>query len=234
MLDINLWMKDFTELIKSTFGDRLEFIGLQGSRGRGEAGEHSDIDVVVILDKVEIADLEIYDKAISKLPFRELICGFLSGKQELEHWEKSDLFQFYYDTAPVYGSIDKLAGLITKEDIGKAVLTGACNIYHMCVHNILHEKNLEILKGLYKSAVFVIQADYYYRERVYIKKRAQLLTKLSGEEKRILKLFMSYSQWEAQPVDEQSKDEQSKADELKQNSEILLKWSAKLIEKYGR
>ena len=40
--------------------------------------------------------------------------------------------------------------------------------------------------------------------------------------------------WEAQPVDEQSKDEQSKADELKQNSEILLKWSAKLIEKYGR
>ena len=148
MLDINLWMKDFTELIKSIFGDRLEFIGLQGSRGRGEAGEHSDIDVVVILDKVEIADLEIYDKAISKLPFRELICGFLSGKQELEHWEKSDLFQFYYDTAPVYGSIDKLAGLITKEDIGKAVLTGACNIYHMCVHNILHEKKFRDIKGI--------------------------------------------------------------------------------------
>ena len=77
MLDINLWMKDFTELIKSIFGDRLEFIGLQGSRGRGEAGEHSDIDVVVILDNLEIADLLIYDYAISNLLFRELICGYL-------------------------------------------------------------------------------------------------------------------------------------------------------------
>jgi hypothetical protein len=31
---------------------------------------------------------------IDTLPNRELICGFLSGKDELINWEPSDLFQY--------------------------------------------------------------------------------------------------------------------------------------------
>ncbi len=43
MIDITLWMERSTELFRETFGERIYFVGLQGSYGRGEATEASDI-----------------------------------------------------------------------------------------------------------------------------------------------------------------------------------------------
>lgn len=34
MIDINLWMERFTELLKETFGYRIYFVGIQGCYGR--------------------------------------------------------------------------------------------------------------------------------------------------------------------------------------------------------
>ena len=51
---------------------------------------------------------------LDSLPDRELICGFLSGKEELLNWEPSDLFQFYYDTKPLKGCLDELLPLLDK------------------------------------------------------------------------------------------------------------------------
>ena len=46
MVDIKLWMKHFTELLKETFGDRIYFVGLQGSYGRGGSwGVWQDVSV---------------------------------------------------------------------------------------------------------------------------------------------------------------------------------------------
>ena len=78
---------------------------------------------------------------LDSLPDRELICGFLSGKEELLNWEPSDLFQFYYDTKPLKGCLDELLPLLDKAAVERAVKIGACNIYHGCVHNMLYEKN---------------------------------------------------------------------------------------------
>ena len=41
------WMNEFLGTLNEVFGDRVWFVGLQGSYGRGEATEASDIDVVV-------------------------------------------------------------------------------------------------------------------------------------------------------------------------------------------
>ena len=43
-------MDEFLQALDRAFGERVWFVGLQGSYGRGEATETSDIDVVVILD----------------------------------------------------------------------------------------------------------------------------------------------------------------------------------------
>ena len=50
MIDITAWMEDFLQALNETFANRVWFVGLQGSYGRGEAGDKSDIDVVVILN----------------------------------------------------------------------------------------------------------------------------------------------------------------------------------------
>lgn len=215
MIDIDLWMERFTELLKETFGDRIYFVGLQGSYGRGEATESSDIDVVVILDKLTADDIKKYSDMVDILPNRELICGFLSGKDELINWEPSDLFQFYYDTTPIAGTLDELLTKIDNAAVDRAIKIGACNIYHGCVHNMLHEKSDDIVRGLYKSASFVIQAIVFRDTGKYIRHQKDLLEAVNNEEKEILKDFIALKNGAAVEFDTMS--------------ESLFYWVKKLI-----
>ena len=191
MIEISSWMDKFVGALDASFKKRVWFVGLQGSYGRGEATETSDIDVVVILDELTAIDIQTYNAMLDNLPNRELICGFVSGKEELLNWESSDLFQFYHDTTPIKGSLDELLSVIDEVAIDRAIKLGACNIYHSCVHNMLHEKSDEILKGLYKSASFVVQAICFQETGCYIKSQKDLLVKVSGDEKSIVENFLS-------------------------------------------
>ena len=191
MVEMNAWLARFLDALKETFGNRIYFVGLQGSYGRGEATETSDIDVVVILDELAAQDILTYNAMLDTLPNRELICGFVSGKEEILNWEPSDLFQFYHDTTPIKGSLDELLVLIDDAAIARAIKIGVCNIYHGCVHNMLHEKSDEILKGLYKAASFVVQAICFQETGCYIKSQKDLPVKVSGDEKSIVENFLS-------------------------------------------
>lgn len=174
MTDIKTWIKIFTQKVEQTFVGRVWFIGLQGSYGRGEATKTSDIDTVVILDELRLNDLKAYSEMLDTLPDRDFVCGFISGKPELLNWETSDLFQFYYDTTPIKGSLDLLLAKIDRQAVKRAIRIGACNIYHACVHNFVHEKSDDILRSLYKSAVFVLQAVWFYGKGKYIKSQTEL------------------------------------------------------------
>ena len=98
---IDRWMEEYRRAAEERFGERIWFMGLQGSYGRGEATEESDIDVVLILDRLDTSDLQEYSRMLDALPERNRICGFVSGREELLAWEPSDLFQFCHDTVPV-------------------------------------------------------------------------------------------------------------------------------------
>ncbi|MBP3497531.1 MAG: nucleotidyltransferase domain-containing protein [Alistipes sp.] len=201
MVNIDVWVDSFTHKLKSVFENRIEFIGLQGSYGRGEASRTSDIDIVVILDKLQTSDIQIYNDMLDTMPHRELICGFVSGKAELLSWEPSDLFQFYYDTTPIVGSIDYLLPLIDDTAVTRAIKIGACNIYHGCVHNMLHEKSEDILKGLYKAATFVVQAIVYKQTKRYIKSKEELLFVAELPEQAIIDNFLRYKSCESVDFD---------------------------------
>ena len=215
MIDINAWMNDFILKLNEVFASRVWFVGLQGSYGRGEATETSDIDVVVILDELNAEEIHAYNNMLDTLPHRELICGFVSGKDEILNWEPSDLFQFYHDTTAIEGSLDDLLPLIDNAAIDRAIRMGAGNIYHGCVHNMLHEKSEEILKGLYKAASFVVQAIVFKQTGSYFKHQSQLLKVASTEECVITETFLKYKSGET--VD------------FNAASRILFEWSKKRI-----
>ena len=219
MIDITEWKRLFLQKLEETFGERVWFVGLQGSYSRGEETEKSDIDMVVILDEVTVSDIQIYNAMLDSLPHRELICGFLSGKKELLNWEPSDLFQFYYDTKPIKGSLDELLMRIDGEAVDRAIKIGACNIYHGCVHNMLYEKNEEILKGLYKAASFVVQAIYFKQTGTYIRHQSELSNAVSPEEKVIVDIFLSLKN--GGTVD------------FSKMSEVLFEWAKKWIGEQG-
>ena len=217
MLDINSWTAKFLKTVDEAFGNRVWFVGLQGSYGRGEATDTSDIDVVVILDELSASDIQKYNAMLDALPHRELICGFLSGKDELLHWEPSDLFQFYYDTTPIKGSLDELLTVIDEAAIDRAIKIGACNIYHGCVHNMLHEKSDDILRGLYKTASFVVQAIAFKQTGKYVKHQSELRDVVSIDERVIVDTFLNLKN--GGTVDFNSM------------SEVLFDWSKKCIVK---
>jgi len=60
------------------------------------------------------------------------------------NWGQSDLFQLYYDTTPIIGTLDELVTKIDNALVDHAIKIGVCNIYHVCVYNMLHEKSITI------------------------------------------------------------------------------------------
>ena len=191
MIDITAWMQNFLQTLNETFANRVWFVGLQGSYGRGEACDTSDIDIVVILDELSPMDIQTYNAMLDSLSHRELICGFLSGKDDLMNWEPSDLFQFCYDTTPITGSLDEVIALIDESAVNRAIKIGVCNIFHGCVYNMLHEKSEDILRGLYKSASFVVLAIAFKQTGNYISHQKELLQVVSSNEQVIVETFLN-------------------------------------------
>ena len=215
MIDMTVWMQSFLQALSDTFANRVWFVGLQGSYGRGEATETSDIDVVVILDELSAADIHTYQRMLDPLSHRELVCGFLSGKEELMNWEPSDLFQFCQDTTPIQGSLHEVMAAVDENAVNRAIKIGACNIFHGCVHNMLHEKNEDILRRLYKSASFVVQAIAFRQTGNYISRQKELLQVVSADERAIVETFMRLKNGGAAEFDSMS--------------EALFAWSKKWI-----
>ena len=131
------------------------------------------------------------------------------------NWETSDLFQFCNDTTPIRGSLAEVMTRIDAAAVSRAIKIGACNIFHGCVHIMLHEKSEDILRGLYKSASFVVQAIAFKQTGNYIKQQKELLQVVSSDEQVIVKTFMDLKNGEA--VD------------FNLMSEILFAWSKKWI-----
>lgn len=191
MTDCSAWVERFVSAVKDAFGERVRFVGLQGSRGRGEASENSDVDMVVILDSVSADDIKRYDAVLDAVGERELACGFLSGENELLRWEPSELFQFCHDTTPLIGSLDAALAKVGPEDVSRAVRIGACGVYHGCVHNMIYEKSTDILKALYKSATFVIRARLYKQRGIFVRRLSDLAKEAEGADKTVAETFAS-------------------------------------------
>ena len=104
---------------------------------------------------------------------------------------------------------------IDEESVSRAIKTGACNIYHSCVHNMLYEKSDEILKGLYKSATFVIQANVFSETGRYFRHQKDLLNAASADEKEIIKTFLRLKSGETA--------------DFNKASESLFSWAKSLI-----
>lgn len=218
---IDAWIDELVTKIKNEYGDRVAFIGLQGSYKRKEANDSSDIDIVVILYVLTMKDLQKYRAIICQIPYKEKACGFISGQSEISSWEKSDLFHFYYDTQPIYGSIDYLLPLINKENIKRAIKIGACNLYHACCHNFIYEDSSEALSALYKSAFFILQAKYFDETNQYISRKTDLVKCLNGVDKEILKICMDRKKLTAMD-----------GEDLVLYYDKIISWSSNLIQSY--
>lgn len=119
--DVEIWLQEFTRKLFDEFSSRIKFVGLQGSYKRGEATENSDVDLVVILDKLSFEDLIQYKNIVHSLPFYEKADGFICGEDEIYNWPKFELFHLLNDTLPLQGNLLNFIPPLKREDIFNAI-----------------------------------------------------------------------------------------------------------------
>lgn len=185
-------MNDLCEKLTDVFGNRLIFCGLQGSYLRGE---ESDIDVMVVLDRLVINDLTDYRAIVSRMPEGEKACGFICVTDELAAWPKYELFQLAKETKIWHGDFAQILSPVSRNDISDSIRIHAANLYHETCHRYLYDREqgcVENLRYVYKSAFFLLKLVHYLRAYEYIFTRQELLPKLAGTEQEI---FQSSLHW---------------------------------------
>lgn len=187
--DIRSWVAQFSQLLKGSFGERLLFIGYQGSYARGEATPASDIDIVAVLDSVDTGDLDLYRKLVRSMDQGELACGFLCGERELQSWPLYDLYTLWLDTKPVRGDLASLLPPLSRQNAWEALQVGAANLYHAACHTYLYASDLQSpLPELGKAAFFCLRFYSLLRDGIYRPTRLELSKALDGPSSELLSL----------------------------------------------
>lgn len=188
--DLATWEKAYRTAVSRAFGERIVCAGLQGSRARNEARPDSDIDAVLVLDRLTANDLSVCRKLFRSLPCGELLCGFVSGKEELTRWDDGELVSFYFDTRPLIGDLSFIRPSITPDAAKRAVHAGACGIYHACCHGFIFGDDTICPQDLYKAAFFVLRVKHFLRSGAFVARGADLLPLLEADDCEILRLYM--------------------------------------------
>jgi hypothetical protein len=185
MFDLGKYLADLILNCRSAFGERLLYLGLQGSWLRGEAHENSDIDIMVILDRFSVQDMDTYRGILKTIGFYERSCGFICGKEEMKRWNPLEICQLRHTTRDRLGVLSDYLPGASREDEISYVKLSLGNLYHELCHRYIHadrDKNVMKLRGSCKGLFFLIQNMYYLECGRFITTRRELTELVSGED----------------------------------------------------
>jgi predicted nucleotidyltransferase len=194
MFQPDQYIAGLTARLQSAWHSRLMYVGLQGSYLRGEATENSDIDIMVVIDVMTVADLDAYRRAIASLPDVQKSCGFICGKEELLHWNPLEICHLLHSTKDYYGVLAALVPTYARDDVIAYVKLSLGNLYHEICHRYIHadpETNAAALPGTYKQVFFILQNLHYLETGSFLGTRLELLAALSGKDKLVLETSMA-------------------------------------------
>ena len=191
MVDIDLYLKDLISACKSVFSKRLLYVGLQGSYQRGEANENSDIDIMLILDRFSVKDMDTYRSILMKIGHYEKSCGFICGKDDMARWNPLEVCQLQHSTKDVFGTLSDYLPAATRLDEIDNVKLGVGNLYHELCHRYIHsdrESNIRKLRDCGKAAFFLVQNLHYLESGVFAATKKELKDLVPGEDRFMLQL----------------------------------------------
>ena len=191
MIDINEYLDKLVTECKTVFDKRLLYVGLQGSYLRGEAHEGSDIDIMVIIDKFSVKDMDDYRDILERIGDSDKSCGFICGKDEMTRWNPLEVIQLRYTTKDILGRLDDYLPKATREDEKNYVNISLGNTYHELCHRYIHsgrEKSVMKMRGTCKGLFFIIQNLHYLESGDFVPTRKELKEKVSEEDRKALSM----------------------------------------------
>lgn len=197
--NITEWLNLFLANLKETFGERLVFAGHTGSFVRGEASENSDIDINVILDKVDITDLIAYRQIVQKMPYSKKACGFICSVQEIKAWPRPELFHFINGCNVLHGNIFDLIDLPDKRYITDYIRNSSAAILHEARHKLIYSEHYDVdsLGFAYKNVFFILQACLFLKINKFILTKKEMLSIIQNEHDRnVLEININWNKLE--------------------------------------
>lgn len=194
MIRIEEYIDELTDILADAFGERLVYIGLQGSYLRNEATENSDIDIMAVIDDISVEDLDTYRQALVSIGNFDKSCGFICGRADLSHWNPLELCHLLNTTKDYYGELKNLVPAYTMEDERNYVKFSLNNLYHEICHRYIHadrEYNISNLPITCKSVFFIMQHLYYLSSGKFISTKQELLGCVQGVDRTVLELSIS-------------------------------------------
>ena len=199
MFHPDTYIASLINLLQPVLGERLIYVGLQGSYLRGEATETSDIDIMAVIRDMTVADLDAYRKAIESLEGFDKSCGFICGLDEMQHWNPLEICHLLHTTKDYFGTLADLVPAYTEIDVRAYVQLSLGNLYHELCHRYIHaprEESIAALPFTYKAVFFILQNLHFLRTGCFISTKKELLTALSGQDKQVLETAIALSQGE--------------------------------------
>ncbi len=196
MFDPDRYIQSLIELLHTAYHERLLYVGLQGSYLRGEAGENSDIDIMVVVRDMTTDDLAAYQRAIATLENCEKSCGFICGEEELKRWNPLEVCHLLHTTKDYFGVLAELVPEYTHDHVHLFVKLSLGNLYHEICHRYVHaseEENENLLPYAYKSVFFILQNLHYLKSGQFVGTKNELLEVLSGKDRQVLETAISLS-----------------------------------------
>lgn len=194
MIRIEEYIDGLTDILADAFGERLVYIGLQGSYLRNEATENSDIDIMAVIDDISVEDLDTYRQALVSIGNFDKSCGFICGRADLSHWNPLELCHLLNTTKDYYGELKNLVPAYTMEDERNYVKFSLNNLYHEICHRYIHadrEHNISRLPVTCKSVFYIVQHLHYLRAGNFVPTKRKLLECVQDEDKAVLELSVS-------------------------------------------
>ena len=189
MIDIENYIAKLIPSLQQCFGGRLLYVGLQGSYLRGEATNSSDMDIMVVLDRLSVSDLDAYREVIHSLEHEDKACGFICSGDDLANWNPLEICHLINSTRDYYGALSRMVPPYTREDVRNFIKLSLNNLYHEICHRYIHAdqgKNMVRLPGTYKGVFFILQNLHYLNHGTFIPTKAELLPLLEGRDRAVL------------------------------------------------
>lgn len=180
-------------LLKIEFDEKLLYVGLQGSYLRNETTDISDIDIMVVIDKLEICDLDKYKNILMEIGNYDKSCGFICGKDELLNWNPLEICSLIHSTKDYYKTLSNLVPKYSNSDIKNFIKLSLNNLYHQLCHNYIHsnkKENISELPLIYKNTFFILQNLYYLRQGEFFSTKKDMLKFAYPKDKTILENLM--------------------------------------------
>ena len=189
MFRLKIYTAELLSALQKAFGERLVYLGLQGSYLRNEQNENSDIDIMLVIDKLSANDLACYRNILTAIGYYEKSCGFVCGKAELANWNPLEICHILHTTKDLYGTLSELVPDYSREDIKNYIKLSLGNLYHALCHRYIHadkENNIAKLPLMYKSVFFILQNIYYLENNVFCNSKNDLTNLLDGKSKEVM------------------------------------------------